>query len=140
MIDPELIPVVAARFRALGEPGRLEILQAMQAGEQSVSALVSATGRSQPNVSQHLAQLAAAGLVGARREGQRVFYRVTDPYLARICEAVCDSLAEHVRGQGQRLQALHTRSSKAALQHRAAAPAAPKPTAAPRRRSPRRRP
>ncbi len=109
MLDPALIPVVAARFRALGEPGRLEILQAMQGGEQSVGALVAATGRSQPNVSQHLAQLAQAGLVGARRDGQRVFYRVIDPYLARICEAVCDSLAEHVRGQGARLQALHAR-------------------------------
>jgi DNA-binding transcriptional ArsR family regulator len=110
VLDPALIPVVAARFRALGEPGRLEILQAMQDGEKSVGELVNMTGRSQPNVSQHLGQLAQAGLVGARREGQRVFYRVIDPYLARICHAVCDSLAEQAREQSPRLRALEARA------------------------------
>jgi DNA-binding transcriptional ArsR family regulator len=93
MIDRELIPAVAARFKALSDPGRLEILAALQSGEHTVGELCVATGRSQPNVSQHLAHLAHAGLVEARRDGARAFYRITDPMVTRICDVVCTSLA-----------------------------------------------
>jgi DNA-binding transcriptional ArsR family regulator len=99
VIDPDLIPLVAARFKALGEPGRLAILAALQSGEMSVSELVRATGREQPNVSQHLSSLAAAGLVESRREGNRMIYRTTDPTLVRICDAVCRSLAARARDE-----------------------------------------
>jgi ArsR family transcriptional regulator len=92
LIDAELIPVVAARFKALAEPGRLAILSALQPGEKSVGELATSTGRSQPNVSQHLASLTHAGLVEARRDGNRAFYRIADPMVMRICDAVCSSL------------------------------------------------
>ena len=94
MIDPDLIPLVARRFKALGEPGRLALLAALQAGERSVSQLVEVTGRTQPNVSQHLKELAQAGLVEPRRDGARVFYGICDPYLSGICEAICRSVRE----------------------------------------------
>jgi DNA-binding transcriptional ArsR family regulator len=93
MIPAELVPKVAERFKALGDPGRLAILAALQDGEMSVGDLVLATGRSQPNVSQHLASLANADFVASRREGNRVFYRSADPCLQLICDAVCSSLA-----------------------------------------------
>jgi DNA-binding transcriptional ArsR family regulator len=105
MIPRGLIPTVAARFKALGDPGRLAILAALQDGEMGVSELVEATGRSQPNVSQHLAALARAGFVAARREGNRVFYAVCDPYLERICAAVCDGMADRVQREGRALRA-----------------------------------
>jgi DNA-binding transcriptional ArsR family regulator len=92
MIAPELIPLVAQRFKALAEPGRLALLAALQTGEQSVSDLVGMTGRGQPNVSQHLAQLVHAGLVASRRDGNRIYYRIADPYVLRICDAVCKSV------------------------------------------------
>lgn len=97
MIDAELIPLVAARFKALADEARLGLLSALQRGERSVGELAQATGRSQPNVSQHLASLTHAGLVGARRDGTRVFYRIADPTVLRICEAVCDSLGAAAR-------------------------------------------
>lgn len=106
MIDPELIPLVAARFKVLGEPGRLAILAALQEGERSVGELVELTGRAQPNVSQHLAALSAAGLVASRREGQRAIYRIADPYVARICDAVCASLAERAQKEAPLRRAL----------------------------------
>ena len=102
MIDSELIPLVAARFKVLGEPGRLAILSTLQSGEKSVGDLVEATGRGQPNVSQHLASLLRARLVDSRREGNRMIYRIADPYLARICDAVCDSLAARAREEAAR--------------------------------------
>jgi len=101
MIEPALIPVVAARFKALADPGRLAILAALHGGEKNVSALVAATGRSQPNVSQHLAGLARAGFVAPRREGTHVYYRIADPYVARICDAVCSGLERQIRALTQ---------------------------------------
>jgi DNA-binding transcriptional ArsR family regulator len=93
VIEARLIPLVAARFKALAAPGRLALLAALHEGERSVSELVAATRRGQPNVSQHLANLSRAGLVSSRRQANRVLYRLADPYLARICDAVCESLA-----------------------------------------------
>ena len=88
MIDADLIPRVAARFKALADEGRLALLSALQRGERSVGELAELTGRPQPNVSQQLASLARAGLVESRREGNRVFYRSSDPFVARICDTV----------------------------------------------------
>ena len=106
MIDPTLIPAVAARFKVLGDPGRLAILSALQSGEKSVGDLVAAIGRSQPNVSQHLAALTQARFVAVRREGNRAFYRVADPYLAQICDAVCESLAGRMREEQKLMKKL----------------------------------
>jgi ArsR family transcriptional regulator len=92
MIEPELIPLVAKRFKALGEPARLALLAALQHGERNVSELVEATRRGQPNVSQHLKELVHAGLVAARREGTHVYYSIADRYVMRICDAVCKSI------------------------------------------------
>jgi DNA-binding transcriptional ArsR family regulator len=101
VIDATLIPQVAARFKALADEGRLALLAALQRGEKSVGDLADATGRSQPNVSQHLASLTHAGLVGARRDGNRVFYRIADPTVLRICDAVCESLAARAGKDGR---------------------------------------
>ena len=106
MIDPALIPAVAARFKVLGDPGRLSILSALQSGEKSVSDLVVKIGRSQPNVSQHLAALTQARFVAMRREGNRVYYRIADAWLARICDAVCESLAGRVREEQKLMKPL----------------------------------
>jgi DNA-binding transcriptional ArsR family regulator len=102
MINRDLIPRVAARFKALSDPGRLEILAALQEGERTVGELCLATGRSQPNVSQHLAQLSHAGLVEARREGARAFYRISDPFVTRICDVVCSSVEAPPRSRAPR--------------------------------------
>jgi len=93
-MSEELIPIIADRFKALGDPGRLRLLSQLQGGERSVGELVEATGKTQPNVSQQLSNLFRAGLVASRRDGNRVLYRLIDPYLIRICETVCESLAE----------------------------------------------
>ena len=106
MIDPGMIPMAAARFKALGDPVRLTLLAALQEGEKSVGELALATRRNQPNVSQQLASLARAGLVDSRRDGNRVFYRSADPFVARICQTVCASLSRQLRDEEQRMKAL----------------------------------
>lgn len=66
---------VAVCLKALAHPARLLILQALQAGERSVSAIEAATGVHQPILSRELAKLRDTGLVEARRVSKTVFYR-----------------------------------------------------------------
>jgi DNA-binding transcriptional ArsR family regulator len=68
----------AAIARALSDPKRLCVLETLAGGERSVSDLSRDAGCQIPNMSQHLAVLRAAGLVTTRREGNTVFYRLTD--------------------------------------------------------------
>jgi ArsR family transcriptional regulator len=114
MIEPELIPLVAQRFKALGEPARLALLAALQRGERSVSELVELTGRGQPNVSQHLKEMVRAGLVEARREGTHAYYRIADPYVTRICDAVCRSVRHAGAAARPKRRARPPRRSRAA--------------------------
>ena len=74
----------AAVSRALADPKRLCVLEILSAGERSVSDISREASCQVPNMSQHLAVLRSAGLVSTRREGNTVFYRLSDP---RILEA-----------------------------------------------------
>lgn len=98
MPDPTLVPdalldAVALRFRLLGDPTRLRLLRALfGADELNVQAVADATGQSHANTSKHLRQLADAGVVGARRDGLNVYYRITDPTLRQLCALVCNAV------------------------------------------------
>jgi DNA-binding transcriptional ArsR family regulator len=113
MVTEALIPFVAARFKLLGDPVRLSLLAALQEGEKTVTALARGLRRSQPNVSQHLAALSRAGLVASRREGNHVFYRNADPFVARLCDTVCTSITTRLRADALRFAAPPTRRRKA---------------------------
>ena len=63
-------------FRALADPNRRAIFGALAQGEAAVKELTARFDISQPAVSQHLAALRDAGLVSARPEGRRVYYRI----------------------------------------------------------------
>lgn len=91
-IEQPVIERAARVIRVLGHPLRLRLLEAMEAGERNVTELVAVTGVSQATVSQQLAILRAEGVVGARRDGPRVFYRVTEPKVSSIlaCIRACD--------------------------------------------------
>ncbi|MEO1766241.1 ArsR/SmtB family transcription factor [Thiobacter aerophilum] len=65
--------------KALAQPGRLELLEALGQGERSVDALAQVTGMSVANTSHHLQTLRDGGLVTSRREGLQVIYRLSDP-------------------------------------------------------------
>lgn len=101
MISEYLIPKVAVRFKAMSDPGRLRLLSCLSERAHGVSELVERTGRPQPSVSQSLAQLLTAGLVASRRDGSRMIYSLSDPYVARICDAVCRSISENAEKQAK---------------------------------------
>jgi len=92
-LDKErLIDDIAGWLKSMADPTRLRILHALHGGERCVTDILGAVRSSQANVSKHLAILKAAGLVDCRREGVNVYYRISDPSVFTICEAVCDSI------------------------------------------------
>jgi DNA-binding transcriptional ArsR family regulator len=101
MTPPFVLPnlsdqvLTAKFFRALGDPTRLAILRAVLDGEKNVSELVKLTGSPQGRVSSHLACLRWCGYVTARREGRRVYYRITDPRVRRILELAAEMVEDH---------------------------------------------
>lgn len=89
LLSATMLEAVAARFRALAEPARLRLMQALFDGERSVQDLAEATGLSQANASKHLGVLSAAGLLRRRKEGVRVVYGLTDETPRQLCDLVC---------------------------------------------------
>lgn len=79
MSDALRLPNKAKLFRGLADLSRLKILEFLRSGPKCVSELVALTNLSQPNASAHLACLRECGLVVARPDGRRVYYRLADP-------------------------------------------------------------
>lgn len=98
-LPPEAMNLIAARFKVLGDPLRLRILNTLQDGEQSVTQITEAVAASQPNVSKHLKTLQDAGLIARRQEGNTVFYRVADETVFQLCDVVCNSIHQHLTTQ-----------------------------------------
>jgi DNA-binding transcriptional ArsR family regulator len=109
ILNQRMTEVAAQRFRLLGEPMRLRILQVLEAGEQPVHEIVTVLGATQPNVSKHLRTLCQAGLVASRREGLNVYYGIADPMVFRLCQLVCHSVEQHARSQLAQLSAVPAR-------------------------------
>ena len=90
---------VAARFRALGEPTRLRVLERLFEGPASVTEILDHVGGTQANVSKHLALLHAAGLLSRRKEGTRTVYAISDPTLKKICSIVCGEVERSAKSE-----------------------------------------
>jgi len=75
-------------FRALAHPFRLQLLELLREEEACVCHLSAYFDKPQPYVSKHLAELRDAGLVVDRRDGQRVYYRLSDPSLGAVLDDV----------------------------------------------------
>lgn len=80
----ELYQSIAKVAQALASGNRLQLLEFMAQGERSVDALAAMTGMTVANASQHLQALRRAGVVAARKDGQRVYYRVAGDDVVRL--------------------------------------------------------
>lgn len=90
------LAMIASRFRALGEPLRLRLLNKLMEGEFTVGQLAEVASTGQANVSKHLAVLKEAGMVSTRREGLSTYCSIADPAVFQLCEIMCARLkAEH---------------------------------------------
>ena len=98
-----LVELIAQRFRVLGEPMRIRLLDALREGPLTVGELQKATGGSQQNVSKHLGVLRDAGLVRRAKEGTFARYEIADEAVFAICEQVCGGLRERFAELGAAL-------------------------------------
>ena len=87
-----LADAIAQRFRVLGEPMRIKLLDKLRDGPASVQELQEATRASQQNVSKHLGVLLQANLVSRTREGNFARYAITDHSVFDLCDTVCGGL------------------------------------------------
>lgn len=103
-LSDQALEIVARRFAVLAEPMRLRLIQALFDGEKNVTELVHATSGTQANVSRHLQTLTAAHILGRRKEGLQVFYRIADPTIPKLCDLVCGSLGKSLSRQVAHLE------------------------------------
>jgi DNA-binding transcriptional ArsR family regulator len=80
-------------FAVLSTPVRLRIISELCHGEKNVGQMLERIGVTQPNMSQHLNILYRAGLLGKRRQGAQMFYRIVDESVVTVCRAVCTQVA-----------------------------------------------
>ena len=93
--DP-LTELIAQRFRVLGEPMRIKLLDALRDGDATVGELVDRLGASQQNVSKHLGVLHQAGIVSRAKQGTFVRYSIADSGVFDLCEQVCGGLRQQI--------------------------------------------
>jgi DNA-binding transcriptional ArsR family regulator len=87
-----LVELIAARFRVIGEPMRIKLLDRLRESPATVNELTGTLGASQQNVSKHLNVLHQAGLVSRAKEGTTVRYAIADETVFALCELVCGGL------------------------------------------------
>ena len=83
----------AKTFRVMAAPLRLKIISALCQGEKNVGELLQSIDTTQPNMSQHLHTLHRASILGRRREGVQIYYRIINESVVGMCRAMCTQLA-----------------------------------------------
>ena len=91
-----LVELIAQRFRVIGEPMRIRLLDALRDGPLTINELTETLGASQQNVSKHVGVLAAAGIVGREKDGNRVRCFIADESVFELCELVCGGMRQQV--------------------------------------------
>jgi DNA-binding transcriptional ArsR family regulator len=87
-----LVELIAQRFRVLGEPMRIKLLDRLRDGEATVGQLQDELGASQQNVSKHLGVLLQAGMVSRTKQGTSSVFAIADESVFELCEQVCGGL------------------------------------------------
>ena len=91
----EIFDGLSRLFKALSNPGRLEIIELLSQGEKSVEAMVQGTGMSVANTSQHLQLLKNNNIVRSRKEGHYVYYSlISDEFLSLYLQMTKYAVAE----------------------------------------------
>lgn len=89
----EVFDKAAEIFRVMSAPMRLRIISALCHGEKNVGELLAEIDTTQPNMSQHLNTLYQAGVLGKRREGVQIYYRIINEQVVSLCRTVCTQIA-----------------------------------------------
>ena len=94
----EVFTKAAELFAIMATPVRLKLISALCNEEKNVTQLLAEIDTTQPNISQHLNTLYRSGIIGRRREGTQMFYRLKSERAASLCRAVCTQVAAELDG------------------------------------------
>ncbi|MBK1694793.1 transcriptional regulator [Chromatium weissei] len=97
LADDHDIDRASRSLKAMSHPLRLKILCTLGEREISVQDIVDQVGTSQSNISQHLAILRDKGILAARKDANRVFYRVSDNRTLRLIGMMREVFCHHVQ-------------------------------------------
>jgi DNA-binding transcriptional ArsR family regulator len=75
-------------FKALGDPTRLKILDLIRNGEKCICEIIPYTGKSQPNISQHLKILRMTGLINERKDGTKIMISISNQRIYEIIDMI----------------------------------------------------
>jgi ArsR family transcriptional regulator len=87
-LDNQALDVQTQVFKILTHPARIAILNILRDGEHCVCHMEAYLGFRQSYISQQLAVLREAGLIQDRRDGWNIFYRVVNPDIYAVLDAV----------------------------------------------------
>ena len=96
-LTPEVLALIAERFKVLAEPARLQILSCLRRGEMTVGEVVDESELGQANVSKHLQLLYGLGFVTRRKEGLYVYYSLSDDSVFELCDIMCGRLEAELK-------------------------------------------
>ena len=88
-------------FRVMSAPMRLKIISSLCNGEKNVGELLAEIRTTQPNMSQHLNTLYKSGVLGKRRDGVQIYYRIINDRVVTLCRAVCTQIAIEADANGR---------------------------------------
>src|SRR4249920_1095301 len=94
LVTSDDVEGLAATFRALGDPTRVRILDALSHGELCVCDLAAVLGVSQSAVSHQLRLLRGLRLVRSRRDGRMIFYSLDDQHIMSIFKQTLQHVEE----------------------------------------------
>jgi ArsR family transcriptional regulator len=88
-----LLENAADTFRVMSAPMRLKIINSLCEEEKNVGQLLEEIETTQPNMSQHLNTLFKSKILGKRREGVQIYYRIINKPVVALCRALCTQIA-----------------------------------------------
>ena len=115
-LPPEALHDVAAYFRTLSEPTRLQILNHLREGERNVGELAQLCGYTPANVSRHLTMLTKQGMVARETRGTSVYYRIADNQIYALCDLVCGNIARQFEKTARERKAFARTAARAGRQ------------------------
>ena len=98
--NPEIFRLHANFCKVLANPTRLMLIALLSKAEHSVGQLAEATDSSLATTSQHLRVLREHDVVTSRKDGQTVYYCITDPRLMEACIKIRTILLDGMKARG----------------------------------------
>lgn len=97
--------------KVLSNPNRLEVIDLLREGEKTVTELQEKMDIATPNLSQQLAIMKEKGIIESRRDGQRIYYRLSLPKMLKAYDLLREALFEQIQKKSHLLDKLRDKKS-----------------------------